>query len=110
MINRSFIILLIILVFSLLIISGCGEVEVEEEICIDGETGEFLSLSEAREIALASDCVEQGALKEQHFCNEYTGTWWLDLDIEMEGCSPACVVNIVTKETEINWRCTGLRE
>lgn len=41
-------------------------------------------------------------------CNEFTGTYWIDLDIEKEGCNPACVVNVETREAEINWRCTGL--
>lgn len=42
-------------------------------------------------------------------CNEITGTWWIDLDVEdAEGCNPACVINVVTNQAEINWRCTGL--
>lgn len=43
-----------------------------------------------------------------YMCNEYTGTWWIDLDIEREGCNPACVINVETRQAEINWRCTGL--
>ncbi len=79
----------------------------DEETC-SAPTGESMSLEEATEIALASECVENGTLKETSQCNENTGTWWIDLDIEKEGCSPACVVDIVTGEAEINWRCTGL--
>jgi len=71
-----------------------------EEYCND------MSLSEAKEIAIASECGDK--LKENHFCNEYTNTWWIDLDLEKEGCAPACVINIETKQAEINWRCTGL--
>jgi len=41
-------------------------------------------------------------------CNNYTGTYWIDLDIDKPGCNPACVVDTVTKTAEINWRCTGL--
>ncbi len=80
--------------------------EPEEETCVS-ENGS-MSISEAREIALASDCVENGTLKDTSMCNEVTGTWWIDLDIEKEGCSPACVVDIVEETSEINWRCTGL--
>ena len=49
-----------------------------------------------------------GPLTEEYSCNEYTGTYWIDLDIEKEGCNPACVVNVESREAEINWRCTGL--
>jgi hypothetical protein len=82
------------------------EPEEEDETCTS-ENGTSMLLSEAREIALASDCVEDGTLEEPYVCNSVTGTWWLDLDIEIEGCNPACVVNIETGEAEINWRCTG---
>lgn len=74
----------------------------EEESCVG------MSLSEAKEIALESECVEEGNLKEEYFCNENTGTWWLDLEVGKPGCSPACVINVSTGEAEINWRCTGL--
>jgi len=67
-----------------------------------------MSLTEAKQIALASECGEQGTLKDTYLCNEDTGTWWIDLDIEKEGCNPACVVNVATKQAEINWRCTGV--
>ena len=70
------------------------------------ETGESMTFAEAEEIAKASECGDR--LKKIHLCNENTGTWWIDLDIQKEGCSPACVVNVVTKQAEINWRCTGL--
>lgn len=80
----------------------------KEEACIKKETGEEMNFSEAEAIALGSKCAEEGSLKEESFCNQDTGTWWLDLEVEKEGCNPACVVNVVTKEAEINWRCTGL--
>lgn len=79
----------------------------QEEYCIKAETGEKMGLSEAKEIALSSECVKEGSLKEEHFCNESTGTWWIDLDIQKQGCAPACVINVSTKKAEINWRCTG---
>jgi len=81
-----------------------------EEHCI-APTGESMSLFEAMQIAITSECGDQlkGYL-EFSMCNADTRTWWMDLDIEKEGCNPACVVNIATKEAEINWRCMGLVE
>ncbi len=63
-----------------------------------------MDLSEAKQIA--SQC--NATLKEPYVCNEITKTWWLDLNLEKSGCSPACVVNTETRTAEINWRCTGL--
>jgi len=76
--------------------------------CIRTDTGEEMSFSEAQEIALESECVGEGNLTDEYFCNQNTGTWWIDLDIEKEGCAPACVINVSTGEAEINWRCTGV--
>jgi len=73
---------------------------IPEEVC----TG--MTLTEAREIARSSECGDR--LKDTYICNEDTGTWWIDLDIEKEGCNPACVVNVKTKTAAINWRCTGV--
>ena len=43
--------------------------------------------------------------------NEFTKTWWIDLDMKPEFenklCNPACVISEDTKTAEINWRCTG---
>ena len=95
----------LLIIFSLLILSllivGCVG-----EFCIDKETGAKLSYAEAKEIAIAGECGDR--LKEIHLCNEYTGTWWIDVDIERELCNPACVVDVNTKEAVINWRCTGV--
>jgi len=68
---------------------------------------EIMSSSEAMEIAQMSECVVDGWFTGDAFYNDDTGTWWFDLDIEKEGCHPACVVNVATGEAEINWRCTG---
>jgi hypothetical protein len=67
-----------------------------------------MNYSDARKIA-KENCV-QGSLKDEHFCNDSTGTWWIDFapNEPKEGCNPACVVNIETETAEINWRCTGL--
>jgi hypothetical protein len=86
-----------------------GECNKEDnEYCTKRGTNEKLSFSEAKNIALNSDCVKEGTLKDTYMCNEYTGTWWIDLNLDKKGCMPACVINVVTKQAEINWRCTGL--
>ena len=77
-----------------------------EEFCQKKGTDKKLSLSEAKDIAFQGECGDR--LKETYICNEITGTWWINLDIEKEGCNPACVINVETKTAEINWRCTGL--
>ena len=79
------------------------------DVCIDQGTGNQMTREEAIQIAEASNCVAEGPLLETVQCNSLTGTWWLDLDIEREGCMPACVVDINDKTAEINWRCTGLK-
>jgi hypothetical protein len=68
---------------------------------------EEMTLEQARAIAEGSSCVAEGPLTGDAFYNANTGTWWLDLDIEKEGCNPACVVKVVDQSAEINWRCTG---
>jgi len=77
-----------------------------EEHCVDKDTKNILTLTDARQIAIESECGDK--LKDTYVCNENTGTYWIDLDIEKQGCSPACVIDIVTREAVINWRCTGL--
>ncbi len=80
----------------------------DSEECIRKDSGEHMNLGEARQIALASECAEEANLTDRYLCNSYTGTWWIDLEIKKEGCSPACVINVATKTAEINWRCTGV--
>jgi len=77
-----------------------------EENCFKDEN--ILTLADARIIAKESECGDN--LEDTYMCNEATGTYWLDLSIEKEGCNPACVVDISTREAVINWRCTGLIE
>ncbi len=80
-----------------------------QQFCTDSETQESMSYLQARSIALESDCMEEGNIIEgTESCNSDTGTWWIDMDLEKEGCSPACVVSIPNKTAEINWRCTGV--
>jgi hypothetical protein len=77
-----------------------------EEHCIDKDTKNILTLADARQVAIESECGDR--LKDTYVCNEITGTYWIDLDIEKQGCNPACVIDIITREAVINWRCTGL--
>lgn len=90
----------IILVLGFVLLRSRSE---KEEVC-----GGKMTLSEAKEIMAKGECAREGSLTGKSFCNDNTGTWWLDLDIQKEGCAPACVVNVLTSEAEINWRCTGL--
>jgi len=109
-------ILIVTLLLVPLFLTGCGKTT--EEPVVDESTQEpvienlcpQMTVEEAIEIALNSDCVAEGSLlTNTAVCNESTGTWWIDLDIDEPGCSPACVVDIKTAgETSINWRCTGL--
>lgn len=68
-----------------------------------------LSLEEATEIALASDCMEKGSLTDDVFYNDNSNTWWFEMEMKEEFkddiCNPACVVSV--NQAEINWRCTG---
>ncbi len=67
----------------------------------------LLTEEQARSIAETSDCVVDGPLKDNAMYNEYTKTWWIDLDIDKPGCLPACVIS-EDQSAEINWRCTGV--
>jgi hypothetical protein len=82
-----------------------GEGAGAEEFCTDITTGAKLSITEAKDIAIASECGD--TLAETYTCNESTGTWWIDSTLKKEGCAPACVVEVGTKIAVINWRCTG---
>lgn len=84
------------------------DVETTPDLCIDAQTGAEMSYADAVSVAQQSECVQEGTLTESRVCNETTGTWWIDLNIEKPGCNPACVVDIGARSAEINWRCTGL--
>ena len=103
-----------LLLLGLLTATGCAAssesptLTSEVEHCSDKRTGARLSYPDALQIARSSECVEQGYLSEIRLCNEDTGTWWIDLEIDKPGCSPTCVIDVSEKTAEINWRCTGL--
>ncbi|MDD1678029.1 MAG: hypothetical protein LUO93_02435 [Methanomicrobiales archaeon] len=72
--------------------------------------GSIMTLRTALQKAETGACAEAGSLTDRHFCNNGTGTWWIDLEPShpKQGCAPACVVNVTTGTVEVNWRCTGL--
>lgn len=86
-----------------------------ETIFLEVETckapgGETMTLEEAIRLDESSQCAKEGSMKSNHFCNEGTGTWWIDLQAAKPGCNPACVIDVAKKTAEINWRCTGLKQ
>ena len=70
------------------------------------DSGKIMTKADAEKIAKESECGDR--LMNSFSCNKTTSTYWVDLNLEKEGCSPACVVDIENKTAEINWRCTGL--
>jgi hypothetical protein len=102
-------ILISLLVLSLYIWSACTTLTPQEEQITPEPTAssEEMTLAEAQMIAQNNTCAEVGKLSGTNFYNEDTGTWWLDLDAEKPGCSPACVVHVADRSAEVNWRCTG---
>jgi len=70
----------------------------------------ILTKAQAYGLAQSSECAIEANLLNEYSYNEFTKTWWIELDLEKPGCNPACVVNEETKTAEINWRCTGLIE
>jgi hypothetical protein len=89
--------------------SWCEEkqkcIRIWEESCND-----TMTLTQAVEKAVGSECTQKGMLTETSFYNENSRTWWIDLEMKpeffKENCNPACVVGEAS--VEINWRCTGL--
>jgi len=77
----------------------------KEERCTKKDSGKYMTYSQAMKIAEKSACA--GVLQEAHWCNEVSGTWWIDTSLMKEGCMPACVVDVVSRTAEINWMCTG---
>lgn len=78
--------------------------------CVKSGSGRKLRYDEALEIARSSPCGKEGVVGSGYIYNENTKTWWFDFTPKnpVNGCNPACVVNEITGEVEINWRCTGL--
>jgi hypothetical protein len=93
-------------VLVLVCLAGCTQNQASE-------TTELTTLTpeQALEIAVNSDCVNEGSFTGESSYNGVTNTWWFQLSVEgYENCNPACVVSEQTGLAEINWRCTGLIE
>lgn len=96
---------------AIVLASGCAGAKTEiktpqflDEQCTTPYGGGSMSYSEAKDIAEDSPCGKYG-LKSYHYCSQTSGKWSIDLDIEKEGCKPACIINIETKSAQIDWRC-----
>jgi hypothetical protein len=87
---------------------GAASSSTETERCADQGTGASMDYDRALDIAQSSRCTLEGQLLENHFCNENSGTWWIDMAADKPGCNPACVVGVKSGAAEINWRCTGV--
>ena len=79
-----------------------------QESCTHSSTGASMTWVTARELALVSECSAEGGFKERPICNEDTGTWWIDIDTDVSGCNPACVIDVTTGDAIISWRCIGV--
>lgn len=97
---------IVITVSLLLLIAGCTQTGSNTTtLCNE------MNITEAIIIAESSECSNKGVLiTDDYFCNEVTGTWWIGFNATepVQGCNPACVVNIKDKTASVNWRCTGL--
>ena len=93
--------IIILLALLLFVLSCSTDIKTGDQYCNN------MRLSQAYNLAENNDCIVEG-LTDQYICNENTKTWWINLETEKEGCSPACVINTETEDVEINWRCTGL--
>lgn len=91
--------------------SAVGRIGLNCEFAPCPKINSMLSESEARAIAEKS-CIKGGESLSAGIYNENSKTWWYDANLNSthEGCNPACVVSEETKTSEINWRCTGLKE
>lgn len=81
----------------------------DESLCYS-PNGSNMNFATAKEKAQVG--CKDGKLEDNHSCNSSTGTWWIDFTptTPKEGCNPACVVNVDSGNSEINWRCTGAIE
>lgn len=88
--------------------AGYSWCESRQECVREWETPCQMSLGEALGIAQSSQCAQEGAVSEDGAVfNNNSMTWWLTLEADKPGCSPACVV-YENRTAEVNWRCTGL--
>jgi hypothetical protein len=83
---------------------GCT---VEEPWCETKQlcSEDCMDASEVRAIAQEA-CGSEGNLRGDIYYNNNSQTYWIDLDADMPGCSPACVVH-ANRSAEVIYRCTG---
>ena len=101
------------LILAITLVSG-GCPQEKEATDKSSELCNGMTLTEAKLIAESTNCSQDGLLKNDTenspICNDNSKTWWMDLDVfdKKQGCNPACVVDTEKKQSETNWRCTGL--
>ena len=87
-----------------------------EQYCDKFNQSETSGITYAKAMAIANasaDCMAVGPLKSSdgiavpYTCNRYTGTFWVYLNANIRGCSPACVVDVATGIAKVNYQCTG---
>jgi len=87
--------------------AGYSWCESEQKCVREWETPCKMTAEEALGIARNSSCMDAGNVSGvEAVYNNNSKTWWLDIDMTMAGCNPACVV-YSSGSAEINWRCTG---
>lgn len=76
------------------------------EVCRNDSSGQSLGFQAALSSAKANEeCKKVGAIQEKHWCNSSTGTWWISLNGKKPNCSVACVVDVDTGNSRVNWMC-----
>ena len=76
-------ILILTLILTTFLIIGCKQEppQIIERYCFKEPNNEFLNLTHAIDIAMNSECAEQGEFDFNKIsCNKDTGTWWIDLE------------------------------
>lgn len=80
-------------------------------LCEKENSPSKMNLQEALDIFKKSECAAIGTLSTENapFCNAATGTWWINLDAKKpeKSCNLACVVNVETGYSQVNWQCAS---
>lgn len=107
---KKYIILSIVSLLAMtLIIGGCAKINSDSNSSnpnVNSNESSKMTVDEARNIA--QKLCKEGTLKDSWFYNSNSETYWFDMNLKKEGCTPACVVYVLNQSAEINWRCTGL--
>jgi len=77
---------------------------IEIETC-ETPAGESMNIFEARQIFERGKCSWEGSEKENHLCNQETGAWEIGIIAYRKNCEAFCIINVATKEAEVEWRC-----